>query len=91
MCAFLGGRVVARPRAQSVKRSREKGNDWATLRPLMDPSWTGRFGDANTRKLIGIGFIVAAAYVLAAKLGFRVAPGRTCHFGCGFHCHWKQH
>jgi signal transduction histidine kinase/integral membrane sensor domain MASE1 len=36
-------------------------------------SWTMRRADAGARTLIGIAVAVAAAYVVAAKLGFRVA------------------
>ena len=35
--------------------------------------WPMRRADASSRKLIGIGVAIAAAYVVAAKLGFRVA------------------
>jgi signal transduction histidine kinase/integral membrane sensor domain MASE1 len=36
-------------------------------------SWTMRSADAGSRTWIGIAAVVAAAYVVAAKLGFRVA------------------
>jgi hypothetical protein len=35
--------------------------------------WTMRSAEAGSRKLIGIGVAVTAAYIVAAKLGFRVA------------------
>ena len=35
--------------------------------------WTVRSAEAGSRRLIGIGLAVTAAYIVAAKLGFRVA------------------
>ena len=45
----------------------------APLRGAGVPPWTMRSADTGSRSLIGIGVAVAAAYVVAAKLGFRVA------------------